>query len=100
VRQLQDSILGKKIEIQTRRIDMQKTINECVGCADGCCGCGADRTPATVCDSCGAVCSDGIYHSPYSNDDLCINCAVDRACKDFNNLHDKDKLDLIGYKED
>ena len=79
---------------------MQTTINECVGCADGCHGCGADRTPATVCDSCGAVCSDGVYHSPYSNDDLCINCAVSLACKDFQELPDKEQLELMQYEEE
>lgn len=79
---------------------MQTTINECVGCADGCHGCGADRTPATVCDSCGAVCSDGVYHSPYSNDDLCINCAVSLACKDFQELPDKEQLEIMQYEEE
>lgn len=79
---------------------MKTTINECVGCADGCRGCGADRTPATVCDSCGAVCSDGVYHSPYSNDDLCINCAVSLACKDFQELPDKEQLEIMQYEEE
>lgn len=77
---------------------MQTTVNECVGCADGCHGCGLNNKTATICDECGAVCTDLVFHDT-SGDELCINCAVDRACKDFNNLHDKDKLDLMGYKE-
>lgn len=78
---------------------MQTTVNECVGCADGCHGCGRDKTTATICDECGAVCTDLVFHEPWSNDDLCINCAVDRACKDFNNLDDKEKLELMEYAE-
>ena len=78
---------------------MQTTVNECFGCADGCHGCGRDKTTATICDECGAVCTDLVFHEPWSNDDLCINCAVDRACKDFNNLDDKEKLELMEYAE-
>lgn len=78
---------------------MQTTINECVGCADGCHGCGRDRSPAIVCDSCGAVCTDLIFHEPDSNDDLCIKCAVDRACKDFQELEEEEKLELMDYEE-
>lgn len=77
---------------------MQKTINECVGCADGCHGCGRDRTLVTVCDECGAVCTDLVFHEPESNDDLCINCAVDRACEQFNDMSDNDKLEVMGYE--
>lgn len=78
---------------------MQKTINECVGCADGCHGCGRDRTLATICDNCGAVCTDLVFHAPCSGDDLCINCAVDMACKDFLTLTDKEQLELMDYEE-
>ncbi len=77
---------------------MQKEINECVGCADGCHGCGRDKTTATICDECGAVCYDLVFHDT-SGDDLCIRCAVDRACEDFKNLDDKEKLELMEYAE-
>ena len=78
---------------------MQKVINDCVGCADGCHGCGRNRTPATVCDNCGAVCTDQVFHSPYSNDDLCLNCAVELACEEFQNMTDREQLELMDYKE-
>lgn len=71
---------------------MQKTINECVGCADGCHGCGRDRSPAIVCDSCGAVCTDLVFHEPDSNDDLCIICAVERPARTLKNWRKKKSL--------
>ena len=77
---------------------MKKIINECVGCPDGCHGCGLDKTVATICDDCGMVC-DMVFHD-VTGDDLCIQCAVDRACEDFHNLDDRVKLDMMNIKED
>lgn len=77
---------------------MQTMINECVGCADGCHGCGKDKTKAIVCDECGAVCTDLVFHDA-TGDDLCIQCAVDRACEDFHDLDDRVKLDMMNFKE-
>lgn len=77
---------------------MQGMANECVGCADGCHGCGLNRSLATLCDECGAVCYDLVFHDS-SGDDLCINCATERACKDFEDLDDKEKLELMNYEE-
>lgn len=79
---------------------MQKTINECVGFADGCHGCGRDCTPVTVCDNCGAVCTDLVFHAHFDNQDLCLNCAVDQACEDFRRMSSKEQLKLMDYEEE
>lgn len=42
--------------------------NDCVGCPQGCIGCGQDRTPHYYCDVCGEE-TDG--------EDICEECARD-----------------------
>lgn len=77
---------------------MQTTVNECVGCADGCHGCGLNNKPATICDECGEVCVDAVYHDG-SGEDLCLSCAASRACEEFNSFSDEEKVELLNYKE-
>ena len=53
----------------------------------------------TLCDSCGGVC-DIAYRDTYSREDLCVMCAVARACDEFEHLSDKEKLRLMNFEEE
>lgn len=76
---------------------MLKTINECVGCADGCHGCGRDRTFVTVCDECGAVCDDVYLHD---TTELCEGCAEKYLDSLWKELTIADKLNLLCWDKD
>jgi hypothetical protein len=78
---------------------MRKVINGCVGCADGCHGCGADHTVIIACDECEQDCCDEIWRYDDEDYDMCKNCALERAIKEFDKLPDKEKLEVMGFKE-
>jgi hypothetical protein len=76
---------------------MDSYVNDCVGC-ETCRHCGRDKVKVTLCDSCGGVC-DVAYRDTYSREDLCVMCAVARACDEFEHLSDKEKLRLMNFEE-
>lgn len=78
---------------------MQIIENRCVNCPDGCRNCGADRTPVTVCDNCGSPDRHFWHHEDDPDEQLCLTCAVERAAAEFAELSDREKLELMNYKE-
>lgn len=54
---------------------MTKTVNECVGCPQGCVDCGRKHISRSFCDMCGEEIAGDIYeHSIY--DELCESCLL------------------------
>ena len=79
---------------------MQKTVDKCVGCADGCHGCGLDRVLAVVCDECETECGQTYWHQRGDHEEqLCMNCAVERAKREFSEMPDREKLICMDYEE-
>lgn len=60
---------------------MIKTVNECVGCPQGCANCGRKRVNRTYCDKCGEEIDGDIYEHGLIYEDLCESCLLELCRK-------------------
>lgn len=61
------------------------TVNECVGCPQGCINCGRKHVEVRVCDWCGVV--DELFYN-VDEEDVCEDCL-----KDYISKNPEDSLD-------
>lgn len=62
---------------------MIKWTNDCVSCADGCHGCGADKDyPVRCCDDCGVERDVDARVFRYNGQDLCQDCLIEHLVKE------------------